>query len=251
MITWPSFDWLWGIDQNESPVFKTFAPKIKLNTKYWVCSCWYCCGAATTPSSESSAVSMSYFTETGSVSRTPARCFPGRIPALQPGTVSAEEMREIEPSLRFLKSGLPGLRKWSGGTPRCSKVTTPLHSPHGLFGLFGLFCLFGLSANSDWHQSVTALRENTLEWARMERDSSSRSSFCLFFFSMQFVLNYASMVATDNWRNAAPAATPSLALSCGQSHQFPILVIVVFSEMSGSVCKWLNTEIKALKSESL
>lgn len=88
--------------------------------------------------------------ESGNVHRMPPRCFSGCIPALQPGTVSEEEMREIEPTELPQKWGF--LDSGNGTAPRCLKValsdqTSPL--PRGLFGPW---------AHLDWHQSVTLFK---------------------------------------------------------------------------------------------
>ena len=58
--------------------------------------------------------------ESGNVHRKPPRCFSGCIPALQPGTVSEEEMREIEPTALPQKWGF--LDSGNGTAPRCLKV---------------------------------------------------------------------------------------------------------------------------------
>lgn len=120
-----------------------------------------------------SAGSMSYFSESGNVHRMPPRCFPGCIPALQPGTVSEEEMRRnrthgASSNVGFLDSG-------NGTAPRCLRVAltdqTSLLPPRGLSGL---------QAHLDWHQSVTLLRENTLQQKAQFRHDSFRRCLSLF-----------------------------------------------------------------------
>lgn len=110
--------------------------------------------------------------ESGNVHRMPARCFPpGRIPALQPGAQSKEEMREIEPAeLPSRNGGFPD--SGNGGRP-------PVVQRVALIDWTSLpgRRLFGLPAHSGSHQKrLTFKRKHVREKDRRKSGGGEASS---------------------------------------------------------------------------